>query len=207
MSVLLTTAYCPPGSYLTEAMQAEDIVIEASETYPKQTNRNHCAIFGPNGRQILTIPVIRTNGNHTVTRDILISAHQPWQQNHWRSIETAYNNSPFFLYYQDHFTRFYTRNYKFLLDFNLDILHVLLEILNHHSTIRLTDNYCKVFPEGKDFRQTFGTKQQISATSPPYTQVFESRHGFIPGLSILDILFNLGPETPFYLEKTKVTEF
>ncbi len=101
MPVLLTTAYFPPVGYMAEVLRADTVVIEVHETYPKQTCRNHCVIQGPNGRQTLSIPVTRINGNHTKTRDILISTHEPWQKTHWRSIQTAYNNSPFFLYYLD----------------------------------------------------------------------------------------------------------
>jgi len=201
MRLLVATAYHPSVGYMAEAMRSDGIVVEAFETYTKQTCRNHCIIFGPNGRQMLSIPVIKVNGNHTLTKDIVISDHQPWQKIHWRSIKTAYSNSPFFLYYQDHFTHFYEKNFRFLLDLNMEILQTLLEILKTKRILNLTESFEKSPGNIKDLRSLPGTKssgQQLNY--PYYTQVFESCHGFIPGLSILDVIFNLGPETAGYLD-------
>ncbi|HZY24589.1 MAG TPA: WbqC family protein, partial [Bacteroidales bacterium] len=85
MTVLLSTAYLPPISYISGCWREEELLIERFETYPKQTSRNHCHIYGPNGRQTLSVPVIKVNGNHTLIRDIRI-ASTPWQRLHWRSI-------------------------------------------------------------------------------------------------------------------------
>jgi hypothetical protein len=200
MTVILPTAYFPSLNYFTEAIKADEIVIEAFETYIKQTCRNHCTIVGPNGIQKLIVPVKKPDGNHTITRDVLISDHQPWQKIHWRSIETAYSNSPFFLYYQDQFSQFYNRKFRFLLDLNTEILQCVLQVLKIKSRVTVTDNYCKQPSNVSDLRNLFGSKHpDIPIDNHRYTQVFESRHGFIPGLSILDLLFNLGPETLFYL--------
>jgi hypothetical protein len=199
MPALLATAYFPSVSYMAEAMHAGEIVIEACETYTKQTCRNHSIIFGPNGRQRLSIPVIKTNGNHTLTKDVQVSTHQPWQKIHWRSIQTAYNNSPFFLYYQDDFIHFYEKPYKFLLDLNLEILNTLFQLLKIECPVGLTENYEKSPAGILDLRDSLDEKNSVQTTYfPHYTQVFESRHGFIPGLSILDVIFNLGPEASLY---------
>lgn len=200
MQVLLATAYMPSVGYMAEVIRAEEILIEAFETYTKQTCRNHCVIFGPNGRHTLSIPVIKPNGNRTLTRDVQVSTHQPWQKIHWRSMETAYNNSPFFLYYQDDIAPFYEKSYRFLADLNMEILHVLLRLLRTSRQARFTDNYQDSPAYCRDLRAKYGAKNdQHMTVYPHYTQVFESRHGFIPGLSILDLIFNLGPEAPFYL--------
>jgi len=204
MPVLFATAYFPPAGYMAEVVRADEIIIEAYETYTKQTSRNHCSIFGPNGRQTLSIPVIKANGNHTLTKDILVSDHQHWQKIHWRSIETAYNNSPFFLYYQDHFACFFEKEYKFLLDLNMEILHTLLQIFKRNPTVGFTEQFEKTSSSAMDLRTISTVKSQHPVVSfPYYTQVFASRHGFIQGLSILDILFNLGPESVSYLESAK----
>ena len=204
MAILITTACMPSAGYMVQAMQADEIVIEAFETYTKQTCRNQYSIFGPNGRQTLSIPVIKANGNHTLTRDILISPDHPWQKNHWRSIETAYNNSPFFLYYQDDFIHFYENDFRFLLDLNTEILQTLLKILKLDRPVRFSESFEKTPADVSDLRTTTGAKYPPRHIHyPHYTQVFETRHGFIPGLSILDVIFNLGPETQFYLEQIK----
>ena len=201
MAILVATAYLPSVNYMAEVIRADEIVIESFETYTKQTCRNHCTIFGPNGKQTINIPVIKANGNHTLTKDVLVSTHQNWQRIHWRSIETAYNNSPFFLYYRDHFAHFYETNYRFLLDLNTEIFRTLLQILKIERPVRLTEKFEKSPANIVDFRTILGAKHFGQHKNyPHYTQVFEFRHGFLPGLSILDAIFNLGPEAPFYLE-------
>jgi hypothetical protein len=204
MSILLPTAYFPSVGYMAEAIQNNEIVVEAFETYTKQTCRNRCEIFGPNGKQILSVPVIKTNGNHTITKDIQVSTHQPWQSIHWRSIETAYNNSPFFLYYQDEFAHLFQKKTRFLLDLNTEILTTLFRILKIDCIIRFNENFEKSPCNSNDRRHIFGVKNSgQKITYPHYIQVFESRHGFIPALSVLDVLFNLGPETLYYLKSLK----
>lgn len=200
MPVLVTTAYHPPAWYIAEAMRADEMIIEAFETYVKQTCRNHCTIFGPNGRQTLSVPVVKANGNHTLTKDILVSSHQPWQKIHWRSIETAYNNSPFFLFYRDHFSGIYEKKFRFLLDLNNEIFTVLAQILKITCKVRISESYQRSPSGATDLRDRTGLKDHgMQEALPHYTQVFEPRHGFIPGLSILDVIFNLGPESTLYL--------
>jgi hypothetical protein len=201
MSLLLATAYFPPVSYMAEVVRADQITLEAWETYPKQTLRNRCLIYGPNGRQSLIIPVNRVNGNHTLTRDIQISDHCSWQKTHWRTIETAYNNSPFFLFYQDHFIRVFTKRHKYLLDLNLEIFRIFIRILNIEKPVALSEKYNAEPLISKDLRNIFsGKKTPALIPIIPYSQVFMDRHGFIPGLSFLDLLFNLGPESLHYLQ-------
>ncbi|MFZ4520641.1 MAG: WbqC family protein [Bacteroidales bacterium] len=208
MPVLFTTAYFPSVRYMAEAFRSDGIAIEVFETYTKQTCRNHCLIYGPNGKHLLSIPVIRPNGNHTITRDVLISTHHSWQKNHWRSIETAYNNSPFFLYYKDNLASFFNKEYKFLIDLNIDILLVLMKLLQCSKPTRFTGHYEKTPGGVTDLRSVTGSKHDINLASyPPYNQVFTPQHGFLPGLTILDLLFNLGPETSWYLEKFPDLDF
>jgi hypothetical protein len=206
MSILVETAYLPPIIYMAEVMLAEVVVIELYETYQKQTFRNHCAIYGPNGKQILTIPVVKVNGNRTLTKDIRISDHEPWQKNHWRSIKTAYSNSPFFLFYQDLFAPFYEKKFNFLIDLNLELLQALLRIMKVERAVHMNGSYEK-HPVGlTDLRGTLVQKSTGSHVNyPHYTQVFEPRHGFISGLSVIDVIFNLGPEVKDYIYDCPVT--
>jgi hypothetical protein len=174
---------------MVECMHSERITIEAYETYKKQTCRNHCAIYGPNGKQRLSIPVIKVNGNHTLTKDVRISYSQDWQKVHWRSIETAYNNSPFFLFYRDHLEPFYFKKFDFLLDFNTKLLEVLFNIFRIERQIDFSDHYENI-PD-----------IPCNLIFPSYTQVFTVKSGFLPNLSVIDLLFNLGPEAVEYIEK------
>ena len=196
MPLLLPTAYLPPINYISECFHTDSIIIEVCETYPKQTFRNHCLVYGPNGIQQLTIPVNKVNGNHTMTRDIRISYFQDWQKVHWRSIETAYNNSPFFLYYKDYFEPYFIKRYDFLVDFNSRLLETIFIILRMEKEVELTEEYLSEPLLTIDLRQEFFMKKTVAMEHPTirYTQVFEERHGFLPNLSVIDLIFNLGPE-------------
>jgi hypothetical protein len=197
--IIVSTSYLPPIGYVSALLKASEIVIELDETYPKQTCRNHACIYSPNGKQTLSIPVHKPGGNHTKTRDIRISYALPWNKTHWRAIEAAYNNSPFFIYYQDYFIPFYEKEYEFLADLNSEILETVFRILRISRPLRFNETYVSN-PEGlRDLRQEL-TEKHARAVCPVYTQTFAEKHGFIPNLSIIDLLFNLGPETPEYLQ-------
>jgi hypothetical protein len=187
MGTLLPTAYLPSIIYIAECLRNDEIVIEIFETYTKQTIRNHCSIYGPNGRQKLSIPVVKVHGNHTLTKDIRLSSDHNWQPIHWRSIETAYNNSPFFLYYRDYFEPFYSKRFDFLLDFNTKLLEIIFMILRLEKEIEFTDHFENRLNDYHKFIFT------------PYTQVFSPKSGFLSNLSIIDLIFNLGPEALEYL--------
>lgn len=200
MPVLLASAYLPPAGYMASVVMADQVLIEACETYRKQTIRNHCVIYGPGGAQKLVIPVVRVDGNRTTTKDIRISGHQPWQKIHWRSIETAYNSSPFFLYYRDLFAPFYEKQWRYLLDLNNELLAALLGILKIERQVTMTEAFEKFPKNAGDLRNAAYNDPSVPwSRSEKYTQVFEYRHGFIPALSIIDLLFNTGPETIDYL--------
>jgi hypothetical protein len=198
--LLLSTAYLPPVSYMAECLRAEEVRIEAFETYAKQSYRNRFSIAGPNGRQDLSIPVIRVNGNHTLVKDIRIAYIFPWQKNHWRSIRTAYSNSPFFLFYQDYFIPFYEKKIPFLLDLNLQILETLLRMLRIEKKISATEIFEKTPVDVTD-RRNFLVSKHHRREIEPYPQVFRTRYPFLCDLSIIDLIFNLGPDSVEYLKQ------
>jgi hypothetical protein len=200
MTVLLSTAYLPPVSYLALCLHSEKVLIEQFETYPKQTIRNRCRICGPNGLQTLSVPVVKVNGNHTLTKDIRIAASIPWQRLHWRSIETAYNNSPFFLFYKDDLEPAFEKHFDFLLDLNTTLLEIISRMLRVEIKTGFTDQFMDTPEDILDCRES--SKKNISSSNviPPYTQVFSPKHGFLPDLSIIDLIFNLGPESAGYLD-------
>jgi len=176
------------------------IVVERFETYTKQTCRNRCIIYGPNGKQPLSIPVKKVDGNHTMVKDVKLSDSSAWQNIHWRSIETAYNNSPFFLYYRDRFESFFLKRFDSLIELNTSILEVVFTALGVEKPIRFTDHYEKTPVLVTDQRSAMiGKNSQISL--PPYTQCFSEKFGFLSDLSIIDLIFNLGPESQNYLVK------
>lgn len=200
MKLLIPTAYLPPLSYTGALIQSGSAVVEHFETYQKQTCRNHCAIYGPNGRQILSVPVIKVHGNHTLTRDIRISRQDRWQQIHWRSILTAYSNAPFFIYYRDYFEPVYFKAHDFLVDLNLELIQAIFRCLKIKVDIAPTSGFEANPGEMTDLRTTAVSKKSTSAfLVPRYHQVFASVHGFLPNLSVVDLIFNLGPEANPYL--------
>jgi hypothetical protein len=204
MPDIFSTAYLPPLSYISGCLHSNQIIIERYETYTKQTCRNHCHIYGPNGLQVLSVPVHKVNGNHTLIKDIRIVTSIPWQRSHWRSIETAYNNSPFFLYYKDEFIKVFQKQFEFLFDLNTHLLTIIFSILKIEKKIEFTEQFLKI-PEGtRDYRDFMKQKKTTSNNNfPPYNQVFSPKHGFLADLSIIDLIFNLGPESAEFLISEK----
>jgi hypothetical protein len=205
--VLLSTAYLPPISWMATALQSGRIEIEIQETYPKQTFRNRCSISTSSGILNLTVPVNRVNGNHTKTCDILIDNSINWQLSHWRSIVTAYNNSPFFEFYSHLIKPIYFKRTDRLIDLNHELLLILLNALQIKALNIEYTNTFETKPGYVDLRNCFGPKikiqQKIHYELPRYIQAFEVKQGYIPDLSIIDLLFNTGPDAVTYLSGLK----
>ena len=204
--VLLSIAYLPPISWMAVALQSGNIVLEIHETYPKQTFRNRCNIATASGILSLTIPVNRINGNHTKTCDIRIDNSKNWQLLHWRSMSTAYNKSPYFLFYRDLLEPLFLRKYELLVDFNRELLKVVLDALKIKDLEIIYTNEYDLKPDFQDLRNSFHPKyphRNVACILPRYIQAFEEFHSFLPDLSILDLLFNLGPDALPYLISVK----
>ncbi len=194
--VLLPTSYLPSVHYFMLMSAAPEVVIEKYETYPKRTFRNRCEIYTANGKLPLTIPVNKVDGNHTRVDRVAISDQYDWQTLHWRAIRIAYTNSPFFLFYKDDIEVFYQKSFTNLFDFNMQLLKELCELIGLDVKISVTDTFEKEPGDKEDYRHILSPKFDISSFKfRPYYQAFAEKHGFIPGLSILDLLFNMGPET------------
>lgn len=202
--MLLSTAYMPCIEYMAYIAQSESIAIEAHEHYKKQSYRNRTYIATANGLLELIIPVIQPNGSKTPIRDITISYAEMWQKKHWYAIESAYNSSPFFEFYQDMFYTFYTKKYTYLWDFNSDILITLLKICGIKTPITNSDIFTKIGELQTDKRYMLSPKHVHSIQIPEYTQVFIEKYGFLPTVSILDTICNLGPETKNYCLHIKI---
>jgi hypothetical protein len=196
-NIWLTSAYLAPVEYYSAMAKADTVFLEHCEFYEKQSYRNRCNIAGANGQLALTIPVEKSKGSRMLTRDVRISEHSDWQLQHWRSIESAYNSTPFFEYYKDDLIPFYEKNWTFLWDFNTEIQTKLLELLDLQIDIQLTKEYKVDFDENvQDVRNSIHPKKETEVGSfKTYYQVFEQRFGFIPNLSSIDLLFNMGNES------------
>jgi hypothetical protein len=182
-------------------MQFSEVFIEIHETYPKQTFRNRCEIFTEKGQMSLSIPVTKVFGNRTKTSQVVINNAEKWQLKHWRAIESAYLSSPFFLYYKDEVQDFFSGEHTKLLKFNLDLTNTLCRLIGIQIELQLTDNFILHPDNTNDFRNSIHPKKSPTISNfPEYLQVFSDRHEFIPNLSIIDLIFNLGPESKNYLE-------
>lgn len=197
---LISTAYLPTVRYMSVLAKYGAATIEQYETFPKQTFRNRTTIATGNGLMMLNVPVSRPSGNHTTTAEMVVSYHEPWNIRHWRAIASAYNAAPFFLYYKDELEEILMQRYEHLLQLNEALLNYLLKRLKITCQLEYTQSFIKEAASYIDLRESLTVKKDDpSITYPPYSQVFESRHGFLPNLSVIDLLFNLGPEAKSYL--------
>ena len=198
-TILLSSAYLPPISFFTAIDSGGDVLIEQYDNYCKQTYRNRCRIATAGGVQTLTIPVVKADSPKQLMKDVRISDHGEWRRQHWNALESAYMNSPFFMYYQDDFRPFYDKKYEFLVDFNTELTLLILKLAGINKELRLTESYTRHTDGTTDFRQMVESGVQESAAPHPYWQVFKQKYGFLPNLSAVDLLFNMGPEFPLYL--------
>ncbi|RRD79758.1 hypothetical protein EII14_05530 [Alloprevotella sp. OH1205_COT-284] len=214
---LLSSAYLAPIHYYTKLIGDRPVVEERCEHYVKQTYRNRCLIATPDGILPLTIPVEgrpKSEGGTSKTpmRDIRISQHGRWRDLHWNALVSAYENSPFFQYYADDFWEIYRRPHAFLVDFNEALQHLVLDLLNYRPSLSVNlDGYIDARALGDsvaDFRETIHPKRSFAFDPSfriiPYYQVFAARTGFLPNLSVVDLLFNMGSESRIVLRQSLV---
>lgn len=193
MSHIFPTAYLPSIEYVSLFLKTDDASIELFETYQKQSCRTRTNVMTANGVQTLTIPVIKTNGNHTLTKDIEISYKESWQQIHLRCLESAYRKSAYFDYYFPYFEKIYKQKFNTLVELNDFCLKTILKILKVKKDYSFTTDFERITDEN-DYRVSL-SKGTNKIEMKPYYQVFADRHGFIPNLSIVDLLFNEGPNS------------
>lgn len=208
-SILLSTACFPPVQYFSKFLLFENIYIEQFEHFAKQTYRNRYEIMAANGIISLVVPVVKGRGRKVKIKDLQISYDTNWQRNHWRTIFSAYNSSPFFEYYKDDIRPFFEKHHKFLFDFNLEIIETLCELLEIEPNIVLTENFEQVPVNTLNFREEITPKKHFAKPDKKfipqqYTQVFHEKTGFAPNLSVLDLLFNEGPNSISVIENSVI---
>lgn len=198
-TVLLSSAYLPPVSFFTAINSGGDVLIEQYDNYCKQTYRNRCRIATAGGVQTLTVPIVKSTSPKQLMKDVRISDHGEWRHQHWNALESAYMNSPFFMYYQDDFRPFYEKKYEFLIDFNTELTLLIMTLAGIDKPVKLTESYGKNGQNLTDLRQMVNPGTAEPQDCRPYWQVFKEKYGFLANLSAVDLLFNMGPEFPLYL--------
>ena len=212
MNVLLSTTYFGPVQWYQKLYRADEVWIERYESFQKQTYRNRCVIATTQGTQALTVPVERGHLSPLSSlKDIRISDHGNWRHLHWNALQSAYGDSPFFMYYEDDLRPFFEQRWDYLFDFNEAIREKICELLDIHPVVHYTESfispssltsYLLPLTSIHDFREAITPKHPApdpDFTPRRYYQVYEAKHGFQPNLSILDLLFNMGPESIFWL--------
>ncbi len=192
--------YLPPVEYFVQLNKYKtSIAIEKEEHFPKQTYRNRANVYTPDGVLALTVPVTKGSKNHTKIKDVKISYDFDWQRLHWLSLQACYRRSAYFEYYEDEFSVFYKKNFPFLFDYNEQLLQFIIKAIKLPLSISYTHEYEVEYSDNKDLRNAFNPKNKNSFTQKPYFQVFDDRKGFLENLSIVDLLFNQGPQSINYL--------
>ena len=226
-TALLQTTYFGPVQWYQKLYRYEHTLIEQYDSYQKQTFRNRCIIATANGLQTLTVPVdthpvlgasaaptvlgtSAAESTKCLLKDVRISDHNQWRRIHWNALQSAYSESPFFEYYADDIRPFFEQKYDFLIDFNEAIRQKMCELIDIHPSVEYTQEFLSPqevsstshHPIIHDFRDVISAKHpqpDADFEVKRYWQVFQHKHGFLPNLSILDLLFCMGPESVFYL--------
>lgn len=203
-TAVLSTAYFPPLQFFAKIKKHPTLLLEQHETYPKQTYRNRCEISSANGKLSLSIPVVKPKGNRTAINEILIDYSEPWHVKHWRAIGSAYRRSAFFELLEPEFSAIFNHKWDSLWNLNMATIELSLGILNLNRKFSGTQQFERQYPANYcDYRNSISPKTDWKSDSEfkpkQYYQVFSDRYGFIPNLSILDLIFNCGPEGIDYL--------
>ncbi len=191
-------AYLPSIRYMAWMAAQNEVAFVKTNNYQKQTYRNRAEIYGPNGKLKLTIPILhKKNQKHQLDSEVEIFQESSWQKNHWKSLESSYRSSPFFEFYEDDLYPFFHQRQRRLMDLNISLIKKIFSLIDIEIVIKNTK-------EIYEFRELLDAKKNSVYKTPIYNQVFNSKHGYINNLSILDLIFNLGPDSNFYLKKIQL---
>jgi hypothetical protein len=197
--ILVSTAYLPPVEYFSRISNNDEIFIEKEENYLKQSYRNRCYILSAYGPQILSVPVYLGSQHKTPIKDIRIDYSKRWQQVHLRAITTAYSSSPYYQFYYESVEKIISKKIDFLIDFNMELTELILEMLKINIKLTYTSSFEPVGVNENDFRYNISPKVKSHFLIKEYSQVFKTGNSFVRGLSIIDLIFNMGPEAISYL--------
>ena len=192
MDILIHPNYFPNIHQFTQIIKANNILFEVSDNYQKQTFRNRTYIYGANGKLGLFIPVIHTHKNRELFKDVKISYDSNWMDLHLKSLQSAYRSSPYFEYFEDDFIKLYSKKEKFLVDFNIKCIKLISNLLDLDLDFKISNEYVEKTNDIIDLRDLSNARKEKKIDTPKYIQVFESKHGYLNNLSIVDLVFSEG---------------
>ena len=195
MDILIHPNYFPNIHQFSQIIKANNILFEVSDNYQKQTFRNRTYIYGANGKLGLFIPVIHTHKNRELFKDVKISYESNWMDLHLKSLQSAYRSSPYFEYFEDDFIKLYSKKEKFLVDFNIKCIKLISNLLDLDLDYKISSDYVEKTNDIIDLRDLSNARKQKTIETPKYIQVFESKHGYLNNLSIIDLIFSEGPNS------------
>ena len=195
MDILINPNYFPNIHQFTQIIKADNIIFEVSDNYQKQTFRNRTYIYGDNGKLGLFIPVIHTHKKRELFKDVKISYESNWMDLHLKSLQSAYRSSPYFEYFEDDLIKLYSEKEKFLVDFNIKCFKLISNLLDLDLDFKISNEYLEKTSDIIDLRDLSNARKEKKIETPKYIQVFESKHGYINNLSILDLIFSEGPNS------------
>lgn len=199
--VLLHPTYFP-SALAMQVLSTSVVVWEVSDNYQKQTYRNRAYIYGANGKQLLSVPILHTGSTgRQLYKDVKVDNSTAWQKIHWKTLQTAYRTSPFFEFYEDALYPIFEKRYTFLLDLNFSSIEVVLGLLKLSFPTDRTTAYEAKPMAASDYRWLANAKESVEFRQQEYYQVFSSKGGFLQNLSVLDVLFHCGNDTLRYLKE------
>ncbi|HMC01816.1 MAG TPA: WbqC family protein [Flavobacteriaceae bacterium] len=204
MNIILHPTYFPNIAHFVAMVKADEVTFEIDDNYQKQTYRNRTYIYAANGKLLLNIPVIHTQKKRQKYRDVKIANVTKWQELHWKSLESAYRTSPFFEFYEDDLKPLFAIEARLLMDFNFKCFETICQCLQLELDVSKTMRFEKEISDKSDYRYLVNAKKERHYEFDKYTQVFSNKHGFINNLSILDLLFNEGPNAIQYLQSQEL---
>ena len=202
--ILIEPHYWGSIAFFQVLSTADEIVLDVHSNFEKASYRNRCNILSPNGKLILSVPVKKGKEQHSILKDVQISYAENWVKDHWQSMVSSYRRSPYFEFYEDEIELVYNRKYQQLTDLSIATVQLINKLLQLKLDISFTDEFIpKGEFDGIDLRNSILPNERKSSYQIPvnnYQQVFMDRMDFVPQLSVLDLLFNLGPRAKEYLE-------
>lgn len=202
--IIIHPTYFPNIAHFVGMVKAKEVMFEVEDNFVKQTYRNRTNIYAANGKLVLNIPVIHSQKNRQKYKDVKIFNAEKWQLNHWKSLLSAYRTSPYFEYYEDELLPLFQKKADYILDFNFKCFEVICNCLQLDLNISKSESFEKNVKSKVDLRFLVNAKKEQFQNFEKYTQVFCNKHGYIGNLSILDLLFNEGPNAELYLSRQNI---